>query len=66
MHEFTVHFNRIASDTAFVFIRHNANEDSCEAYLTRTRRANLQPLLVRDDFAKLMLITPTGDLIRLR
>ncbi len=65
-HEFTVHFNRIASDTAFVFIRHTANEDSCEAYLTRTRRANLQPLLVRDDFAKLILITPTGDLIRLK
>ncbi len=66
VHEFTLHFNRIANDTAFIFIRHNANEDSCEAYLTRTRRAHLQPLLVRDDFAKLMLITPTGDLIRLR
>lgn len=66
VHEFTVHFNRIASDTAFVFIRHNANEDACEAHLTRTQRASLQPLLVRDDFAKLMLVTPTGDLIPLR
>lgn len=65
VHDFTVHFNRIANDTAFVILRHDANADACEAYLTRTLRANLQPLLVRDDFAKLMLVTPTGGSIPL-
>jgi hypothetical protein len=59
-HAFEVRLQRVESLTAYIFIHHNGNGDLCEAYLTTPLRANLAPLLQRDDWDKLVLIAPGG------
>lgn len=64
-HAFEARLNRIENLTAYLFIRHNSNRDSCEAHLTTPLQSNLEPLLRRDDWDKLVLLGPGGIAIRL-
>ncbi|MGH7490767.1 MAG: hypothetical protein ACREOO_00080 [bacterium] len=59
-HAFEVRLQRVENLTAYIFIHHNGNGDLCEAYLTTPLRANLAPLLQRDDWDRLVLIAPNG------
>jgi hypothetical protein len=64
-HAFEARLQRIENLTAYIFIHHNGNGDLCEAYLTTPLRANLAPLLQRDDWDKLVLLAPAGTEITL-
>jgi hypothetical protein len=66
MHEYELRLHRIENTIAYIFLHHNGNGDPCEAYVTVRLRADLRGFLMRDDWAKLVLLGPAGEEVRLR
>lgn len=59
-HTYSLKLNRVDNQTAYIFVDHNGNGDTCEAYLQNNFKADLREILVRDDFSDIILLQPNG------
>lgn len=62
-HVFELHY-RLRGETSEIWLHHDGNGDSCEAYLTETRQMSISRRAL--ETATVVLLTPEGNTISLR